>query len=176
MPNIKLPLLIQKRPLQILLHNKRPILPIHIPLPAPQPQLNIIQTRTHRYARPPIRKLARLHNPYILDRFTFVFGLLDLCVVFEEFGVLWIVDAFADVESQREIVEDVLVVELVVFAHRVEQGFFVADEEVGVEVVVDAQGVRGLDFYGVFGAEQGGPLGVYAVVEAVLEFLVFGVV
>lgn len=173
-PDIELPPIIQQRLLNILLQYKSPITPIPILLPPPEPQLNIIQTRTHTDPRPSIRKLPRLRNPNIPHTLIPLLLLLKPIIYLQKPLILRVLHPLGgDMEGDRENSEYVFFFELVVFSHGIEEGLFVADEGVGEEMVGDDEGVGRVDFGGAFVLEEPGTFDVGFVLEGELGFVVF---
>jgi hypothetical protein len=69
------------------------------------------------------------------------FLLLDhsrsLLKIFAKPEILLIFESFSDMEGQRDILEDIFPLEIVVLSEIVEQGLLVAKEEVVLEMVMD---------------------------------------
>jgi len=58
-------------------------------------------------------------------------------VILDKTGILWIFGTLANVEGQRQVVKDISTGKGVVLSQVIEEGFFVAEEEVVGEMIVD---------------------------------------
>ena len=137
MPQIKLPLLIKHRPLNIRLDDKGLLTAISPPFTTLHDFLNLLQILANFDPLPAVRALPRFDYPKVelvfVETFDFLGSAMEVPLKLEK---SWILHAFGNVERKREIVEGVFLAMQVVAAHGVEQGLLVADDVVVSEVVV----------------------------------------
>ena len=93
----------------------------------------------HCYSVAPISILSRLDDPNVFYIFLVLFALLKAIVVLQEFLVLRVFSALADVKSQRNDRLRALFFALQVSFDVVEKCFFVANIKVELHVIVQTQ-------------------------------------
>ncbi len=137
MPNIKLPILVEQRLLDIFLHNIRLLSPIEMFLLLLEYVIQLIDFIYHRDPLPSIRQLSRFNNPNIpCCLFIRCFFLHNSLEFFGEELILGVSYPGLDVVGERDYIEHVLLLEVVVLLQIVEHGLFVADEVVVFQVIV----------------------------------------
>jgi hypothetical protein len=100
--------------------------------------LDLVQGEADDDAVAAVGELARFDYPDVVG--VVEFGcFFALVVVLEEEVVLGVFVAVGEVEGEGEVVEDLFGLGLVVLAHGVEEGFFVAYYKVLAHVVLDAE-------------------------------------
>ena len=164
-PNVKLTLVVEQRLLYVLLENKGPVRAIRIPLSPPQSELHIIETCTNGYSRASVGELSWFCYPDVSYCPITLLLVLELLVSLYEFLVLRVLNSFGDVESHGQDCEYVFFSELIVLAHRIEHGLFVANERVGDEVICDEERLTRLYLESLFEFQEPGSLQICFVVQ-----------
>lgn len=169
MPYIELPVVVEQRPVNIHLHDvstlsllRNGTLRWHPPLL--DDRIQLIHFIDYCNASTLVAVLPRLHDPDVscLGRGVGPLLLFSLALFLDEFGppliviqksrILGILKAFADMKCEGDVVKEALADETVVLFEVIEEGLFVAEIEVELEMVVNDTAVfryDPLEFFGI---------------------------
>lgn len=129
---VKLPTVVQQRPLDVGLHDEGAIAAVWVLLSLLDDGFDLLESQAHLYAIAAVAIFSRFDDPSIvlLDMTFFLTGFGDffgpLVVVFKKLEVLLVLKTIFDMEGQWEITEYVFFDLFIVVGHGVEEGFLVA--------------------------------------------------
>lgn len=140
--DIKLSSLVQKWSFDVFLEDKGLWSAIIMLTSSFQNVLNLLKWEANYDSIASVCKLSRLDNPNIIE--PILFGLfLSLVESLQEVRILLIIDAFFDMEWKRKEIEDSFANWFIVLGHRIQEGFFVADDVVVGKMVLHPDCFRG---------------------------------
>lgn len=141
MPNIKLPLIVEHRPINILLHNVGLPIPIFMLLLMFNNSLDLIESLTNRNSISSVAELTRLNNPYIPNFLSFIVLIFFWKFIFfikivQEFQVLGVFYAMLYMKSKGQILKHIFIHGFIIFLHCWEKGLFVTKHIVPGKMIV----------------------------------------
>ena len=137
MSDVKFSVFIEKRFFYIFLDDETSVTSIIAFLSAFYSYVDVVKRITYAYTFASVWVLSWFDNPHIfLFRSIFFLQRLEFTVTEQKVFILGIVNSFDQMESERNITENIIVCDGIVFFHIVEECFFITNKIILFKMVV----------------------------------------
>ena len=137
MSDIEFSVFIEKRFLYVFLDDETSVTSIVAFLSAFYSYVDVVERIAYAYAFAPVWVFSWFDNPHIFFLRTILFlQRFKSAMTEQEIFILWIVNSFDQMEGERNIAEDIIAGDRIVFSHKVEECFFIANEIILFKMVV----------------------------------------